>query len=172
MRAFIFAALIATPLSAQSLDSRYEAIGAFTGMVGDTTLSLTALLDLEKNRSTVRRRDADGFTTMSVGARAIADDGAPTSPSVSFTIGPIGAGATGVRSDIFFSDKTGYYVADVDNGNRASLSDFTQDDISVSFAVDAVLVPVKRGDDGLEIDQDRASQTLSGTFSGTVTDVD
>jgi hypothetical protein len=172
MRSLLLVAVIATPLSAQSLDPRYESIGTFDGMVQDTNLTLTALFDREKNRSMVQLRDASGFTAISISARSIANDGTPTSPSVSFTIGPLGAGVADVRSDIFFSNEDGYFVADVDNSNRAVLSDFTQGDTTISFGVIADLVPVKRSDDGFIVDDDRTNLQLSGTFSGTFTDVD
>lgn len=172
MRLFLLALALATPLSAQSLDPRYSEIGTFDGKAGATDLNLMSLFDQEKNRSMVKLRDASGFTTISVSARSIASDGTPTSPSVSFTIGPLGAGAAGARSDIFFSDETGQYVADNDIGERVTLSDFSKTNTTVSFAVAADLTPVKRGDRGFVVDEARTSLQFLGEFSGTFTDVD
>lgn len=172
MRTFILAAVMTTPLFAQSLDPRYEPIGTLNGMIGETKLSLTSMYDREKDRSMVKRRDTNGFTTITVSARTVGTDGTPTSPSLTFTIGPLGTGISGVRSDIFYSDATGYYVADADNDNRANLADFEQDDATVTFSVIAELKPVKRGDDGFVADSERANLQFSGSFSGSVTDID
>ena len=172
MRFLLAVILFATPLMAQSLDPRYEPVGNFDGDFGDATLGLKSLFDTEKDRSAVKLRDASGFATLSVSASAIGDDGKPTSPSVSFTIGPIGAGGDEIRSDVFFADTTGYYIADNDIGGRVGLSDYEQTETSVSFSVEALLQPVKRGDDGFEVDDARAGKTISGTFLGAFTDVD
>lgn len=172
MRIFLLAFLAATPLFAQSLDPRYEQVGNFDGTFGPTPLVLFSLFDKDKDRSGVKLRDASGFTTLSISARAVGEDGKPESPSLSFTIGPIGAGGPEVRSDVFYSDDTGYYVTDNDIGGRADLSDYAQTGESVSFTVEATLQPVKRGDDGFEVDGARDSKIISGAFSGTVTDVD
>lgn len=172
MRILLLACFLATPVFAQSPDPRYEPVGEFDGVFGETPLALVSLFDLEKDRSAVKLRDASGFATLSIGARTIGEDGKPTSPSVSFTIGPIGAGGNDVRSDVFYVDTSGYYVTDNDIGGRAFLSDYNQADKSVSFFVEATLQPVKRGDDGFEVDDARTSQVISGTFSGTLTDVD
>ena len=171
MRAILLAAVLATPVSAQSLDPRYEAVGTFEGTFGTTPVSMMSLNDLEKDRNMIKRRSTGGFTTYNISARTIGSDGLPAGPSVSFTIGPLGAGGGDARSDVFFSDETGYYVADVDNGNRASLSEFAQDENSVTFSVNAELAPVKRGGDGFEIDTSRTGQTITGRFSGTVAGV-
>lgn len=172
MRILLLACFWAMPLFAQTLDPRYEAVGDFEGNFGETPLVLNALFDLEKDRSTAQLRDASGVATVSISARAIGEDGKPTSPAVSFTIGPIGAGGDNVRSDVFYSDTTGYYVTDNDIGGRVSLSEFEQVGTSVSFSVEATLQAVKRGDDGFVVDEARTSQVISGNFVGTLTDVD
>lgn len=172
MRILLVACLLATPLFAQSLDPQYETVGDFDGVFGETPLVLNSLFDLEKDRSMVQLRDASGFATVSISARAIGEDGKPTSPSVSFTIGPIGAGGGDVQSDVFYSDASGYFVTDNDIGGRVSLSDYEQNGTSVSFSFEATLQPIKRGDDGFEVDDARIDQVISGTFSGIMTDVD
>lgn len=172
MRIFLAAFSLATPVFAQPLDPRYEDVGRFDGIFGTTSLSLSALYDTEKDRSMVKLRDASGFATLSISARMIDDDGKPAAPSISFTIGPIGAGGSDVRSDIFYFDTSGYYVTDNDIGGRVGLSDYQQSNTSVSFSFAATLQPVKRGGDGFIVDDTRTNQRISGNFTGTLTDVD
>lgn len=172
MRTLLMAGLLATPLSAQSLDPQYETLGGFEGTFAETPLVLSSLFDLEKDRSMVRVRDGGAFTTVSISARAIGEDGKPTSPSISFNIGPIGAGAAGVRSDITFSDASGNFVSDNDIGGRVTLSDYEQTETTVSFSFEATLQPVKRGDVGFEIDDARSSQVISGAYSSKITKTD
>ena len=169
MRGFLAACLLATPIFAQSLNSKYENVGEFAGNFGETAVVLYSLFDLEKDRSMVTLRDTAGLASVSVRARKIGDDGDPTNPGVSFTIGPIGAGGDGVRSDVFYNDVSGYYVSDNDIGGRITLTDYVQTDTSVSFSVEATLQPIKRGDDGFVIDEARSTQVISGTFSGQMT---
>ena len=172
MRILLAVCFLANPLFAQTLDPRYEPVGSFEGAFGEAAIVLNLLFDLEKERSMVRIRDASGFETISISARTIGGDGKPTNPSVSFTIGPIGAGGAGVRSDVYFGDKSGGFVTDNDIGGRVTLADFSRDGTKLSFSIDATLQPVKRGDDGFVIDDARTSQQFSGTFSGELTVID
>ena len=169
---FLVAFFAASPLLAQSLDPRYRSVGKFEGSFGETAFVLNSLFDLEKDRSAVKLRDASGFSNISIRARIIGEDGKPTNPSVTFTVGPIRAGGSDVRTDVFYNDATGYYATDNDIGGRVSLSDYEQNDTSVSFSIEAPLQPVKRGGDGFVVDESRVSRVISGTFSGTMTDVD
>lgn len=166
MRTLLALALLATPLAAQDLDPRYDLIGTFNGSVDGAAVTLSSVFDREKARAMVRRRGKGNLMTISVSARTIAEDGTPTSPGVSFTIGPLGVGGDGVRSDIFFNNSSGYYVADVDNANRATLKGFVQDDTSVTFSVEADLKPIVRGDEGFVPDASRESVALTGTYTG------
>jgi hypothetical protein len=162
----------AMPLAAQTLDPRYEVLGQFEGEFDGAQIVLSSLYDREKDRSMVRLRNASGFETVNVNARAIGEDGKPTSPSLSLTIGPVGQGAGGTRADVFYSDASGYYVSDGDIGGRVSLDAFEMDDMRVTFSMEATLTPVKRADDGFAADPERSVLNVTGRYSGTMTDVD
>ena len=172
MRILLAVSLLTTPLFAQSLDPQFEAVGDFDGTFGETPIVLKSLFDLEKDRSMVRVRESGAFTTVSISARTIGEDGKPTSPSVSFTIGPIGAGGGGVRADVTYSDGAGNFVSDNDIGGRVTLSDYEQTETTVSFSIETALQPIKRGDQGFEVDDTRASQVISGTYSGVIKEID
>ncbi len=164
--------LAVSPSFAQTLDPRYEQVGAFEGTINDAAVTFTALFDNERDRSMVQLRDASGFATLGVSARSIGEDGTPESPSISFTVGPIMQGMP-ANVDVFYSDETGYYVSDIDFGGRVPSPDFEYDDGEVQFSIAAELGAVTRNDDGeWEADTDRGPVAVSGTFSGVYTDVD
>lgn len=172
MRFLLMALFLATPVFAQSIDPRYQQVGSFEGTFGETALGLVSLFDTEKDRTMIKLRDNSGFDVFGIDVRAIGEDGIPTSPIASFTIGPIGAGGGDIKMDVFLSDSTGYYQTDNDIGGRVILSDFTRDETTLSFSFEAELQPIKQGSEGFEVDDTRAAQAISGNFSGTFTDID
>lgn len=168
MRAFILFLFMATPLFAQSLDSRYEKTGTFEGMLDAEPLSLISVNDLEKERNAVKVSVFAGHEVVSIGAQMAKEDGTVDKPYLTFTIGPLLKRTETIPTDIMFYDHTGYYMASIDFGNASSISDLVKDDTSISFSVDAELQPAKFEDGEFKADPDRTSIKVSGSYSGSL----
>ena len=173
MRILIFTLFLATPIFAQSLDPRYEITGSFEGAFGETEFSLTAYNDLEKSQSTVQLRDAKNLNTISIRTHAIDEEGKPTRRQYATFGIRYSVGSPIYKTEVSFKDETGIYVAELAFDNQVELADFQRDGDMISFSVQTELFPEKRKADGnYEIDSSRESKTLSGAFTGNLTDVD
>jgi hypothetical protein len=160
--AFITATL---PLSAQTLDDRYEVLGGFEGTISGEAVSFVATYDAEDDRSSVSQFGGVNMETFNAMAESIGADGAPSSPGISFAIGPFMPGL-GERGDVFYWDDTGYYVIDNDLTGRVDLQDVAFDEEQLQFTIEGEMVPVTRNSDGAwELDDSREALSLSGTFN-------
>lgn len=172
MRALILFLFMTSPIFAQSLDSRYEKVGTFDGMVGTETLLLVSVNDLEKKRHAIKVSVFAGHEVVNIGTQTVKEDGTVDEPYLIFTVGPLLERADTIRTDIMFYDETGYYMASIELGNASSIDDLVKDDTSISFSVDAELQPAKLEDGEFKADPERSSLQVSGSYSGSLPEAD
>lgn len=163
MRALFFAAVLATPLSAQTLDPRYTATGSFDGTLDGAPIVLTSIHDTTNSRNSITVQEIAGQSVVFVNAMTISGRGGPTVPALSVTIWP---GPGGVMADVALNIWGTSYQSDADIGGRLPLRDYVQDGTTVSFGISATLPAIKL--DGSEYVEapDLSGLELTGIFSG------